>query len=392
MTRAFQPVTPGEFIRLHLVARKSGFVIPPAPEYASRIPMNASRITRRQFLGTTAAATAGLLTARARAVESFSLSFFVIGDTHYLANAGKRDELDPLSAATNSGLIETLNRLRGTAIPDAAGPGNVGEPRGVIHVGDLIDSGDKSDDAHRAMQETEVRAWLDAYGLNGEGGVLKYPVYEIHGNHDAPLGESAVMPHLIERNRKRAGVTHISPNGLHYSWDWGPVHFVCLGIIVGSEKSVTRKRKFAALDSLDFLTADLAEKVGDSGRPVVLVHHVDLASNSLALDGPGPLEGRTWDPADVHAFYEAIKHCKFAAIFYGHTHARNVFRWDGLNTKGREGIAVFNNDNSAHFKFDEQAFFHVEMNERELIVREHKTLDRWNTAAWTPTSWTVPLL
>ena len=345
-------------------------------------------ITRRHFLGTTAAA---LLAPRTHAAEPFALSFFVIGDTHYFANAAKPGELDPLSAETNASLVATLNRLRGTDIPDRARKGNVGQPRGIIHVGDLIDSGDQTDAVHLEMQQTEVRAWLDAYGLNGEGGVLKYPVYEIHGNHDAPLGKSAVMPHLIERNRKRTGVTNISPNGLHYSWDWGPVHFVCLGIIVGSEKSVTRKRKFAALDSLDFLTRDLAEKVGDSGRPVVLVHHVDLASNSLALDGPGPFEGRTWDPADVHAFYEAIKRYKIAAIFYGHTHTRSVFRWDGLNTKGKEGIAVFNNDNSGHYKFDEQAFFHVEMNEREMIVREHKSADRWKTAAWTPMSWTVPL-
>ena len=178
--------------------------------------MNASFLTRRQFLGTTAAAAAGLLSPRARAIEPFSLSFFVIGDTHYLANAEKPGELEPLSAATNAGLIEALNRLRGTAIPETARAGNVGEPRGIIHVGDLIDSGDNNDEAHKAMQQTEVRAWLDAYGLNGEGGALKYPVYEVHGNHDAPLGEGIVPTHLIGRNRKRAGVTNISPNGMHY--------------------------------------------------------------------------------------------------------------------------------------------------------------------------------
>ena len=352
--------------------------------------MNASLITRRRFLGTTAAATASLLTPRARAAEPFSLSFFVIGDTHYFANAEKPDELDPISAATNAGLVETLNRLRGSAIPDAARAGNVGEPRGIIHVGDLIDSGNTNDEAHKAMQQTEVRAWLAAYGLNGEGGALKYPVYEVHGNHDSPDGGGIMPPHLIERNRKRAGVANVSPNGMHYSWDWGPVHFVCLGLIVGTEKSVVRKRHYAALDSLDFLATDLAEKVGDSGRPVVLVHHVDLGRYSLPLDTPEP-EKKEWDPADIHAFYEAIKRYKIAAIFYGHTHVRSVFRWDGLNTKGKEGIPVFNNDNSGHYKFDEQAFLHVEMNERELLVREYKSEDRWKTAAWTPMSWAVPL-
>ena len=86
-----------------------------------------------------------------------------------------------------------------------------------------------------------------------------------------------------------------------------------------------------------------------------------------------------------------VREKHIAATMDGHTHVRSVFRWDGLNTKGKEGIPVFNNDNSGHYKFDEQAFFHVEMNERELIVREYKSEDRWKTAAWTPMSWAVPL-
>ena len=353
--------------------------------------MNIPPITRRRFLGTTAAAAAGLFASRARAAEPFQFSFFVLGDTHYLASKDQPDALDAASAATNTGLIKTLNGLRGAAIPEASRAGNVGEPRGVIHVGDLIDSGDKNGGVFPAMQQTELNAWLADYGLRGEGGALKYPVYEIHGNHDAPQGEGIVLDRIIERNRQRTGLAKVSANGLHYSWDWGPVHFVCLGLIVGTDKTVTRKRRFAALDSLDFLIADLAEKVGDSGRPVVLIHHVDLAGYSLPLDAPGPFEKMAWDPADVHAFYEAIKAYRIAAIFYGHTHARNIFRWDGLHTKGTEGIAVFNCDNSGHFKFDEQAFFHVEMNERELLVREVQTTDCWQTSAWTPLSWAVPL-
>ncbi len=169
------------------------------------------------------------------------------------------------------------------------------------------------------------------------------------------------------------------------------MHFVCLGLIVGTDKTVDRKRRYAALDSLGFLIADLAEKVGDSGRPVVLIHHVDVARYTLPLDGPGPFENKEWDPADVQAFYEAIKAYRIAAIFYGHTHTRNIFRWDGRGTKGADGIAVFNCDNSGHFNSDEQSFFHVEMNERELLVREYHSEDRWETAAWTPLSWAVPL-
>ncbi len=353
--------------------------------------MKSTHITRRAFIGTTAAATAGLFAPKVHAVEPFQISFFVLGDTHYLANKEKPEEIDAVSAATNAGLVRTLNGLRGTAIPEAARAGGVGEPRGVIHVGDLIDSGDKNSPLFTAMQETELKSWLADYGLNGEGGALKYPVCEILGNHDAPHGEGIVKQKIIERNTQRAGLAKVSENGLHYSWDWGPVHFVCLGLIVGTDKTIDRKRRYAALDSLDFLIADLAEKVGESGRPVVLVHHVDIARYSQPVEAPGPFEKMEWDPADVRAFYAAIKGYRVAAIFYGHTHARNIFRWDGVQTKGAEGIAVFNCDNSGHFNFEEQAFFLVEMNEREIVVREYHTEDRWQTAEWTPHSWAVPL-
>ncbi len=69
---------------------------------------------------------------------------------------------------------------------------------------------------------------------------------------------------------------NLSENGLHYSWDWAGVHFVALGIVVGDAPEVTRKRRYAPLGSLPFLQQDLEKHVGKSGRPVVLVHHVDV--------------------------------------------------------------------------------------------------------------------
>ena len=92
-------------------------------------------------------------------------------------------------------------------------------------------------------------------------------------------------------------------------------------------------------DSLEFLVADLKDKIGTSGRPVVLTHHVDL----LRYAQPLPVEdkkaeGLEWDPADVKGFHDAIKGYAVAAIFYGHTHTRNVYRWDGSNKAAKEGI------------------------------------------------------
>ena len=36
-----------------------------------------------------------------------------------------------------------------------------------------------------------------------------------------------------ERSQRRTGLKNVSPNGLHYSWDWAGVHFIALGIVVG---------------------------------------------------------------------------------------------------------------------------------------------------------------
>ncbi len=38
-----------------------------------------------------------------------------------------------------------------------------------------------------------------------------------------------------------------------------------------------------------------------------------------------------WDPEDVSGFHAVLKGYNIAAILYGHTHVRNVFRWNGSN-------------------------------------------------------------
>ena len=54
-----------------------------------------------------------------------------------------------------------------------------------------------------------------------------------------------------------AGVARISPDGLHYSWDSHGIHFVHLGIVVGSVPGIARRRRYAPRGSLDFLVDDL---------------------------------------------------------------------------------------------------------------------------------------
>lgn len=355
-------------------------------------------LDRRRFLkGATGALLAGsaLATsfpARASGINGQgAVSFLAIGDTHYFANEQSPSERQEASVQVCSGLIDTLNRLPGTAIPETAGGGRVGEVRGVIHAGDIIDTGDKRGAVQERMQQTEWDAFNAEFGLTGNEGKLKLPVFEVHGNHDSPSGDGLAIDGLRERCRKRQ-VASRSANDLHYSWDWGPVHFINLGIVVGQDPKVTQRRRYNPLDSLDFLVGDLQQHVGASRRPVVITHHIDVLRYSQPPDPNDERNlGMEWNPCDVRAYYEAIRNHNIAGIIYGHTHVRNVQPWDGTATKVEQGLTLLNVDNASHFSGPNQAFFYIEIDDRELRVRECATKDGWKTLEWTPQVWYRPL-
>jgi predicted phosphodiesterase len=98
-----------------------------------------------------------------------------------------------------------------------------------------------------------------------------------------------------------------------------------------------------------------------------------------------------WDPADVKAFHDTLKSYNIAAILYGHTHARNVFRWDGTSKRADTGIPVFNVSKSSHYSGKQQALFYLEIRADSIAAREYQTKDGWQTASWTPQTWTAPI-
>lgn len=352
-------------------------------------------LNRRQFLATSSAAAGAaawgaswLSASEVSAAKDDDVSFFLVSDTHFLAQKEASTRLDEKSIATCRALVETLNRLPGTAIPAEAGGGTVAVPRGVIHSGDVIDTGDKNGGVHSQMIETEWAAFADEFGLTGKDARLKYPIYEVHGNHDSPTGTGLPVQKIIERNKTRPGLENVSENGLHYSWDWGPIHFINLGIVVGGDSALKRSGRYNPLDSLGFLNSDLDKNVGASGRPVIITHHVDLARYSKPCDEVAPPSGGEWDSCDVLAYHRAIKPFNVIAILYGHTHTRNIFQWDGASPKADTGIRVFNVDNGAHFSSAPQAFFYFQLTGTTLTVRELQTKDRWQTSSWTPQTWT----
>lgn len=352
------------------------------------------RISRREFFAASAAASTctWLRAEEPKPQPRLDVSFFLIGDTHYLANREEPTKIDEVSAQTNAQLIHQLNSLTGKEIPEAAGGGVVQAARGLIHAGDLIDSGDKSGSLHLKMQQTEWAAFSGDFSPDGKSGRLNLPIYEVHGNHDSPGGNGLAIKQIISRNKLRPGLKNVSENGLHYSWDWDGVHFVNLGIVVGAVPEVLRKRRYNSLDSYKFLVSDLAENVGESGRPVILTHHIDVARYSTDPHPQGPATSAEWDPADVRGYYDALQAYNVVAVLYGHTHARNIYKWDGSPKPAARGVQVYNVDNSAHFASKLQSLYYFHLLGDTLTVRELATSDRWQTCAWTPQVWQSSLV
>ncbi len=320
-------------------------------------------------------------------------AFFVTGDPQYLAEKSLEPaKLDPYSDEANSRFVKMINDFPGTRIPEKMGGGNVSENiLGLIVTGDLIDSADKAGGPYPAMQQFEWERFLKDYGLNGNDGQIRYPVYELHGNHDGPQGDTFIIRDIIQRNSRRPGVRGISSNGLHYSWDWGPIHLVNLGMFAGEGETRREKHHYSPRASLEFLNRDLGKRVGDSGRPVIICFH-------LHPFGPE----YDWPQEDLQAFWKTVNSYNVVALFHGHTHGSppSRTRWDGENFNPglKTGVDIFNPDDSGAAKTDRRnpekgvglnhGFLYVEFLDHpgnkpdELVIRSYATRDNWSTHQW----------
>lgn len=238
------------------------------------------------------------------------------------------------------------------------------------------------------MQRTEFKAYEKDYGLTGTDGRLKYPIFEVFGNHDSPRSNGHAIDRLKERNKSRKGLSSLSENALHFSWDMGPLHFINLGITVGTGEGSNARRRYNPAGSLEFLKTDLKQNAANGARPVVVTHHIDT---QRYRQFKGEIKGVEWDPEDVKAYGEALAPYNIAMLFYGHTHFRNMWKWDVQNAESQQALDVFNVDNSSHFHDKNQAFLYVVASKTSLTIRECITRNRWETFDWSPQQWTKKL-
>lgn len=259
--------------------------------------------------------------------QAQEVTFFHISDQHYTQEDTRVDTI-----LINT--IQTMNVLPGASFPEEIG-GKVNEPRGVIMTGDLTDNG----------KPEEWVKYIEHWGLTGKEGLINFPVFEGAGNHDgAPSSDDDdadkgfVRQQIIKRNSERPGITNVSENGLHYSWDWDSVHFVMLNEYAGLEKEEPyggnpgfnrKEQRYGnpAENSLQFLRKDLETQIGDSKRPVVLLQHYGF--DGFALH-PWGGNAAWWTEEHAMRLWETIEGYNVIAILSGHDGSEAILNWNGI--------------------------------------------------------------
>ena len=213
--------------------------------------------------------------------------------------------------------LQVMNDLPGQPFPLG---GAVEEPVGVLVAGDLVDA--VGDPANWAF-------YKELFHPRGEAR-LRYPVYEIAGNHDLGTdptggGWTYVQRELVARNRERPGSLSFDPEGYHYSWDWGSYHVVALQVFPGAVPRPVYGNPSSWNDpkgALDFLREDLRARVGESGRPVFLLWHYGLRGWGLDM---------WWTPEDLEALRAVLEPYNVVLILHGHEHRYERYGWEGYD-------------------------------------------------------------
>jgi len=274
---------------------------------------NPARLSRRGALARMAAA-AGAAAVSGR--KALGAAADVPADVTFYVVADPQVHLEKWGTAGTEATIRTINTLPGKPFPLG---GVVDEPRAVLVAGDLVDVVDD-------LRHWEV--YKRFFDPNGKA-LMRFRAFECIGNHDlspeSAEGFSVVQREFIQRNRSRRGAEqfHYDAHGYHYSWDWGRLHLVNLNLFPGNQHRPVYDREARwnnPVRSLDFLRDDLRLRVGDSGRPVVLMWHYGLRGWGLE---------KWWLPEDLLELRKVIAPYNVVLILHGHEHAFAQYSWEG---------------------------------------------------------------
>jgi hypothetical protein len=276
------------------------------------------------------------------------ITFYQVGDTHYRAF----DATNGNANATNRNNLRKMMELTpSTAMP---GAGTVGTPGGVIACGDLLNSGSETDPASglviskTATLEKQWANFIKDFGSLGNepDSIVKWPVFEGYGNHDQDGFLKQVSDNIAARATRHpniaaqsgtytyaGGYGNIRVTGVHYAWNWGPLHFVQANMRIGDGI-----QRYPCSGSHAFLKSYLENTVGDSGDPVFVAVHLPPSTDAES----------DWPKADRQAFYDLIRRFNTVGILVGHVHSYAYSLWLGPDNNGDVGIPVYQCDSLNH--------------------------------------------
>jgi cytolysin (calcineurin-like family phosphatase) len=234
------------------------------------------------------------------------ITFIVASDLHFNGDSTRMVVFDTVTRMMNS-TVELIGNSEGA---------KVSMPFGAFLTGDLTEGGTAE----------QWKQFIEVFGLNGEKR-LQMPVFETFGNHDGNSG-GIVREGIRERNIQRKGVTMISDNGLHYAIRKKGNLFIVLGSYPADEWDPTCEwchyfnETFREPEgSLTFLRSVLEENKEGKDLPVFLFFHYGWDSFSQLW----------WTKAEQSSLLEAIAGTDVQAIFHGHNHAVESYKWNGID-------------------------------------------------------------
>jgi hypothetical protein len=223
-----------------------------------------------------------------------NVRFVVTADPQY-------DNANPKRNASADTAFQTIRGLLGES----------DDIRGVLVAGDLTQNSEPSPE-YSSYQH--AISGLARYFFEGEGNHdLEHPPWECIFSNSC---SRKIIADIHDRKHATA-LTNRDGSQAHYSWDWHDVHFVQLGLYPGNGTVDQQYDRKDPGNSLDFLRHDLATYVGNSGRPVVLVHHYGFDGFST---GDSAEHQRWWTDEQRAAYWDVIAPYNVVAIFVGHVH------------------------------------------------------------------------
>jgi hypothetical protein len=208
--------------------------------------------------------------------------------------------------------------------------------RGILYAGDLTSNTRRVDEFQWFKDDFSGFTRFLFHGLGN------HDVYEPNSTQEAAcffnapacVDPGALRSHVRDTRRQTSKTTKGDP---HYSWDWHDVHFVQLNLFPGGELPSTLPdpspiwpyvyADHDPLGALDFLRSDLAANVGNSQRPVILVHHYGFDNFSIGRNhsaGSGKTNEIWWTEAQRLAYWNAIQNYNVVGIFTGHAHLKET--------------------------------------------------------------------